>query len=97
MTIKFSNSFEVQPNTRGGGGGGGGGGTSDYNDLTNKPSINGVTLQGALTSSDLNLSSDYDDLTDKPSINGVTLQGALTSSDLNITAGIAVEYEGIEE
>lgn len=30
----------------GGGGGGGGGGTTDYNDLTNKPQINGVTLQG---------------------------------------------------
>lgn len=29
-----------------GGGGGGGGGTTDYNDLTNKPQINGVTLQG---------------------------------------------------
>lgn len=26
--------------------GGGGGGTSDYNELRNKPQINGVTLQG---------------------------------------------------
>ena len=31
------------------GGGGGTGGTTNYNSLTNKPSINGVTLTGALT------------------------------------------------
>lgn len=34
---------------------GGGGGTSDYSDLTNKPSINGVTLSGNKTASDLSL------------------------------------------
>lgn len=33
----------------------GGGGTSDYADLTNKPSINSVTLSGNKTSSDLGL------------------------------------------
>ena len=33
----------------------GGGGTSDYTDLTNKPQINGVTLSGNKTSSDLGL------------------------------------------
>ena len=36
--------------------GGGAGGTSDYNDLTNKPSINGVELSGNKTSSDLKIS-----------------------------------------
>ena len=61
MGLTFSDSLII------GATGGGGGGTSDYNDLTNKPSINGVTLQGALT-----------------------------SSDLSITAGVAVEYEDIE-
>ncbi len=35
--------------------GGGGGGTSDYSGLTNKPSINNVTLSGNKTSSDLGL------------------------------------------
>lgn len=35
--------------------GGGGGGTSDYTDLSNKPSINSVTLSGNKTSGDLNL------------------------------------------
>ena len=32
-----------------------GGGSSDYDDLTNKPSINGVTLTGNKTTSDLNI------------------------------------------
>lgn len=39
----------------GDGGGGGGGGTSDYTDLSNKPQINGNTLSGNKTSSDLGL------------------------------------------
>lgn len=34
---------------------GGGGGTSDYTDLTNKPQINGVTLSGNKSASDLSL------------------------------------------
>ena len=36
-------------------GGGGGGGTSNYNSLSNKPQINGVTLQGNKSSADLNI------------------------------------------
>ena len=36
-------------------GGGGGGGTSNYNDLTNKPSINNVTLSGNKSLSDLGI------------------------------------------
>lgn len=35
--------------------GGGGGGTSDYSQLTNKPSINGVTLSGDKSTSDLGI------------------------------------------
>lgn len=38
-------------------GGGGGGGTTNYNELENKPSINGVALSGNKTSADLNISS----------------------------------------
>lgn len=37
----------------GGSGGGGEGGTTNYNQLTNKPSINGVTLSGNKSLSDL--------------------------------------------
>lgn len=36
-------------------GGGGGGGTSNYEQLSNKPSINGVTLTGNKTSADLGI------------------------------------------
>ena len=36
-------------------GGGGSGGTTNYNDLTNKPTINGTTLEGNLTAEDLGL------------------------------------------
>lgn len=47
-------------------GSGGGGGVSSYNELTNKPSINNVTLTGNKTTADLAIS--YNDLTDKPII-----------------------------
>jgi hypothetical protein len=40
--------------------GGGGGGTTDYNQLTNKPTLNGVELKGNLTSKDVDVESDYD-------------------------------------
>ena len=36
-------------------GGGGGGGTTNYSELSNKPQINGVTLDGNKTSVDLNI------------------------------------------
>ena len=45
------------------GGGGGGGGTSNYNDLSNKPSINSVTLSGNKTSADLGLANSSDVIT----------------------------------
>ena len=41
---------------------GNGGGVSDYTDLTNKPSINGVELVGDKTTSDLKLPKVYNDL-----------------------------------
>lgn len=45
------------------GGSGGGGGTSDYSQLQNKPQINGVTLTGDKTASDLDLVDEDDELT----------------------------------
>lgn len=38
--------------------GGGGGGTSDYNELDNLPTLNGVTIKGAKTAADFNIQSD---------------------------------------
>ena len=49
-----------------GGGGGGEAGTFNYNDLFNRPQINGHTLVGNKTTADLHIS--YNDLEDKPSI-----------------------------
>jgi hypothetical protein len=67
---------------------GSGGGTSDYTDLSNKPSINGVTLIGNQTSSTLHIggegTSDYTALINKPQINGHTLTGNMSSSTLGI-------------
>lgn len=58
---------------------GSGGGTTDYNDLSNKPSINSVTLSGNKTTSDLNIS--YNDLDDKPTIPSEL--GDLSDVDIN--------------
>lgn len=41
-----------------GGGSGGGGGTTDYNELSNKPTINGVILAKGMTTDDWNLVDD---------------------------------------
>ena len=48
------------------GGGGGGGFSGDYEDLYNRPQINGVTLTGNKTTTDLGIS--YNDLQNKPTI-----------------------------
>lgn len=49
----MSKTIDVPSFLLGRGAGGGGGGTSDYNELENKPTINGVTLQGTLTTPDI--------------------------------------------
>lgn len=38
------------------GGGGGTGGTTNYNDLTNKPILNGVTLSGTISLENIGIS-----------------------------------------
>lgn len=68
-------------------GGGGGGGTSDYNDLTNKPSIASVTLSGNKTLADLGIAAsadlatvattgEYSDLSGVPTLATVATTGA---------------------
>ena len=51
------------------------GGSSDYNELTNKPTINGVTVEGALTSADL----------------GVGEETILLNADMSFVAGGEIE------
>ena len=59
--------------------GAGGGGTTDYTDLSNKPSVNGVTLSGNKTSADLGLQSELT-FTSTPSANNkVVCQNDLPS------------------
>ena len=65
-------------------GGGSTGGTSDYDGLSNKPSINGVELSGNKTSEDLGFegTTNYTELDNKPKINNVELNGNKTLSEL---------------
>lgn len=51
-----------------------GGGSSDYTDLTNKPSVNGVTLVGNKTTTDLGITADgvvYENGTVQSALNGI--------------------------
>lgn len=72
---------------------GGGGGTSDYNDLSNKPQINGVTLSGNKSLSDLGIAA----ATDIPAVDS-TLSGSSTNAiqnkavyDAFVLAGQAID------
>lgn len=64
-------------------------GTDNYNELDNKPSINGVVLTGNKTTEDLHIDTggtdDYLDLNNKPKINSVTLRGDVSSASLQIS------------
>lgn len=64
-------------------------GTDNYDELDNKPSINGVVLTGNKTTADLQIDTggtdDYLDLNNKPKINSVTLRGDVSSASLQIS------------
>ena len=66
--------------------------SGNYNDLRNKPSINGVELVGNKTSEDLLIepggTTNYEDLENKPQINYTPLEGNLTLDDLDIQSKI---------
>ena len=72
-------------------GGGGGGSTSNYNQLSNKPQINGVELTGNKSSSDLGISGvNFTDVTSKiasgidiSNINGLLIIGEWFDSATN--------------
>ena len=81
------------------GGGGGGGGTTDYEDLTNQPQINGNTLIGNKTGADLGLLSNTATGTDSLTINGTATNNQRNvnigaESNLNSsTSSVAVGYK----
>ena len=75
-------------------------GTANYNYdlLENKPSINGVILQGNVTTTQFGIDYNYASLLNKPAINGITLIGNKTLTDLGIqgklTAGTGIRISG---
>ena len=85
---------------------GGGSGTSNYNDLDNKPKINGVTLEGNKTSSELGITGDkhftyikstpdsvWDithDLDKYPSVTVVDSAGSVVMGDITYTSKSAL-------
>lgn len=83
--------------------GGGGGGTSNYEQLSNKPQINGVTLSGNKSADDLDLASKTDvtgkadKVTNATSghLAGLDSNGNLTDSGVTIL-GISFEYRANE-
>ena len=63
--------------------GGGGGGTDNYNDLSNKPKINDITMEGNKTAAQLNL----------VDLKGIQAYSAMPTSPTN---GTTVMYTGSE-
>ena len=53
--------------------GGGGGGSTNYNDLTNKPMINGEVLEGDKPADDFDLLSESDEFTEEQINDLITL------------------------
>lgn len=68
-------------------GGGGGGGTSNYNDLSNKPQINGVELTGNKTSEDLNIGGGGFSFTEVAKVSN-----AFTIDNVNDITGVYIEF-----
>lgn len=64
-------------------GGGGGGGTTNYNDLTNKPTMNNVEIKGALTGEDVGLVDKNQGEENAGKILAVGFDGELTLVDRN--------------
>lgn len=61
-------------------GGGTGGGTTDYNDLSNKPQLGGVTLEGNKTLDDIGAQPKGNYLTDVPQASSTTIGGIKAES-----------------
>lgn len=71
------------------GGSGGSGGTSDYTELTNKPQINGVTLNGNKTLEQLGL--EVDDTLDDTSENPIQNKAVTEELNKKISASVVGE------
>jgi hypothetical protein len=77
---------------------GGGSGTSNYNDLENKPKINGVTLEGDKSSSDLGISVpsvDEETIIKSPNLTAIGVKESSGNVDHFLTLTLS-EYNAIE-
>lgn len=72
--------------------GGGGEGTTDYTQLENKPSINGVTLTGNKTTADLNLATDLSNYYTKPQTDA-----KITEKVAEIVADAPEDFDTLKE
>lgn len=72
----------------------GSGGTSDYNDLTNKPSINSITLSGDQTGSDLGLVDEAD--LEELDINNIVPEQTGNSGKFLTTNGSTVAWATVQ-
>lgn len=74
---------------------GGEGGTSNYNSLTNRPQINGVTLTGNKTAADLNLQAAGDYLTSVPKATSAVYGGIkAATATANDTVPVRIKSDG---
>ena len=79
------------------GSGGGGGGTSDYTQLSNKPQINGHTLTGNMSTSDIGITiPTVNDATLTIQKNGTTVNTFTANASSNVTANITVPTDNNE-
>ena len=73
----------------------------DYNNAYNKPTLNGVVIEGNKTSEDYHIkgggggTGNYNDLENKPKINGVELSGNKSSSNLRLQEELPVNIDGV--
>lgn len=74
---------------------GGEGGTSNYNSLTNRPQINGVTLTGNKTAADLNLQAAGDYLTSVPKATSAVYGGIkAATATVSDTVPVRIKSDG---
>ena len=76
-------------------GGGTGGGTTDYNDLSNKPQLNGVTLEGDTTLDDVGAQPKGNYLTSVPQASSTTIGGIKAeNAGIGDTVPVKIKTDG---
>lgn len=95
---RFTSNVIAKDSAKVNGGEGGGGGTSSYSDLTNKPSINGVTLSGNKSAHDLGIdvpTKTSDLQNDSGFLSAVPVASADTVGGVIVGSGLSIDEDGI--